>query len=414
MGSLAHHGYVGDLYIDLASDTEGHLNISVPFLNEHVTQPLYQGRTTLYLGRNLTIPGTFIENRGIHLTTSVPVSVYVTNYISNTFATYLAFPLNTLGNTYQILSSKTRFNIGSEFMVIGVHDFTQVRVTYVNGTVNTKVIHRLVCYQEFQSIDMTGTQIETDKPVTVLSGTDCASFDGFDCNMLMVQLHPVKLWDSAYIAPSFHIDNITIVQVRVTTANESIQIDIKHSATGETSQLSSDINLVKEEVANNTASLIASNQPFQVGVYSGSSEMSLTVLPGIHQYLNDYHLVMPVYTTYIQNHYIVVIISRVYLEKDGSSGIVVDGQVMSSPVVSYRGPDPFQLFIYRVTNGYHHIRHTNNAEFGLLCVGVGPNIVYTFPGGIRFNEEGTYVLKQRKETMVHPIIPTIIRTDILY
>jgi gliding motility-associated-like protein len=208
-------------------------------------------------------------NKGIHVTSGNPISVY--SVISNSARTggSLILPTKSLGREYYAFSYQNAGgsqggNAKSEFTILAVEDDTEIEitptVTSTNGvrTANTtyKITQKLNkgdIYQ-FQSVnDVSGSIIKTlgnCKPIAVFSGNTWAAFceDGNTLtnpnvsitgkptpsggDNLFQQLFPVSAWGKNFVtAPFYNTENGNTDAIRIIVSEDNTNITINGSAT---------------------------------------------------------------------------------------------------------------------------------------------------------------------------------------
>ncbi|MCB0711233.1 MAG: IgGFc-binding protein [Ignavibacteriae bacterium] len=160
-------------------------------------------------------------NLGVHVVTTNPVTVVATSHRFQTTDSYLAFPVASLGKRYRAVGYKwLASDLLSQFAVLATEDQTEVTIVpsvetgakRPAGKPFTITLNRGEAYQvvpEFHAhtpSDLTGTLIESDKPVALFSGHNCAYVPTNmykACNLLIEQLPPVNSWGKRFIASPF-------------------------------------------------------------------------------------------------------------------------------------------------------------------------------------------------------------------
>lgn len=146
-----------------------------------------------------------IENKGIHVTALLPVSVHVISENPTSADGYLALPTAALGTHYLVMSYASSRYTGSEFALVASEDATTVTVTptaagasiAANATFSI-TLNKGQTYQ-FQNpgnADLSGTLVTGDKPFAMFSGHRCAdvpSGTGY-CDYLVEQLPDTTAW----------------------------------------------------------------------------------------------------------------------------------------------------------------------------------------------------------------------------
>ncbi|ESP02613.1 hypothetical protein LOTGIDRAFT_171813 [Lottia gigantea] len=177
--------------------------------------------------------GTLIERKGILVTSYGNLSVYAfnENQAANSQDAYNAIPIEALGKFYYVPTVRNN----PAFTVTAVQDNTTVNITlktkcsvdweqktYTNGGIITV---RLDIFEVFQlslkgACDLGGTTVSSDHPVSVTSGSSCATLkSGQTCSHVVEQLLPNELWGRRFIVPS--LDDINESKIRMISSKES-------------------------------------------------------------------------------------------------------------------------------------------------------------------------------------------------
>ena len=154
-----------------------------------------------------TMTGTERSMKGIKITASSEVSTYGLMYQDYTTDGFLGIPVNNIGTQYVVLTAS--FGV-PQFAVIGTESLTTVQVTvsstvtfegetYNPGDVMIFEIGDLEAVQIQGTGDLTGSIIQSNKPVAVFSGNECFSTPGSYCDTLTEQLVPVNSWGERHI-----------------------------------------------------------------------------------------------------------------------------------------------------------------------------------------------------------------------
>lgn len=177
-----------------------------------------------YSGSTLPPPAQVYTGKGIHITSDQPVVVYVVIRYRWTTDGYLAIPTQSLGTKY-ISSVYDGRPFGSSSLpnmhtIVGAYDKTKVTVT-LGGGVNSLTV-QLPGNKEAHSGDvlkwtinkgdvivisnkgpqetLSGSLIETDKPVASISGQFCTDITVFEraCDYTVEMDLPMELWGQIY------------------------------------------------------------------------------------------------------------------------------------------------------------------------------------------------------------------------
>ena len=167
-----------------------------------------------------------IQERGIHLIAENPVNVYALNWDRNSADVAVIYPVLSLGNQYltmcytPFVDSDPTHGRNSEFLIVASEDNTSVNITpsvvtdagKAAGVTFNVILNKGEVYQ-VQSLnrrnlvgqgDLSGSYIESDKPVAVYSGnfsTIIPAVDGMGgFDHLFEQIPPLKTWGREYFA----------------------------------------------------------------------------------------------------------------------------------------------------------------------------------------------------------------------
>jgi len=153
---------------------------------------------TVPLSVDITTNGV-IENKGIHITSDNPVTVYG---MSEQFATsdaYLALPVDALGTVYYIMSYT--YNVmPSEMTIVATEDNTSVTITptqsgggFTAGVPGNVVLNQGQTFQ-LMGGDYTGSLIVADKHIGVFGSVQCVNIPTgvYACDFITEQLTPLK------------------------------------------------------------------------------------------------------------------------------------------------------------------------------------------------------------------------------
>ncbi|XP_038059439.1 IgGFc-binding protein-like [Patiria miniata] len=184
-----------------------------PFLESFVIGAGGFRRTVL--PAELVMEGTERSLKGIEISASSDVSAYGLMYQDFTTDGFLGIPTNNLGTQYVLVTGPPLSPWRSQFSVIGTEDSTLVQVTlrgrvtfegedYDAGDAFRFRVDQLeaVQIQGAPGQDLTGSIVQTNKPVAVFSGNECANNPRSTCDTLTEQLVPIKSWGKKHIYTS--------------------------------------------------------------------------------------------------------------------------------------------------------------------------------------------------------------------
>ena len=283
------------------------------------------------------------RDKGIHLMISSDrVTVIGQNFRFGSVDTFLCLPITNLSveeYLYYGISVPKSNSFNSSILVVGTENNTTMKLTVTqpvtisvsNSTVDLTagiqysfVINRLQTLLISSLEDLTGTKIITDKPVSVLSGHECAQVptDVLACGHLIEQVPPTTLWGRVYYTAP--LTTRRLYAIKVLAAYNSTVVDIYCNNTRET------YNISEGETVNKTLSLqdycaINSSKGMLVvqlshGWVDDNDEDEIggpmmTLVPATNQYSNKFQFSTLQYHPGF-SHYINIIVLAQYYQPD--------------------------------------------------------------------------------------------------
>lgn len=203
-----------------ASGTQVTIRIGDLEYNQVVLIPA-AGTITVPLPRNADLGNSNdrIGKKGVHVTSTAPITVHALSQVKYTSDGYTALSTEVLGTEYVVLaygnvhSGIPELN-GTQFAVVGTEDDTRVTITpsvvtgdHDSGFPYTITLKAGESYQLRNTNDapndLTGTSIISDRPVAVFAGHQLAnvqSKNAFFADHLVEQLLPVQRWGTEFFA----------------------------------------------------------------------------------------------------------------------------------------------------------------------------------------------------------------------
>ena len=158
-----------------------------------------------------------VEPKGIHVVASDDVTVYGLNRRQFTTDAFLGLPTDALGTDYFVLGwGSSALGHASEVSVVASENGTVVTFvpfltigSHAEGQPFDVVLDAGDVYQ-LMSADVTGTSIQSTKPVAVFAGNQCANIPDastFACDHVVEQIPPTSEWGRSFVtAPLGHQD----------------------------------------------------------------------------------------------------------------------------------------------------------------------------------------------------------------
>ncbi len=407
---------VMDLYI--TSHVPAHGEVDVPALNFYQTFTTTPGQiTTIVLpnGNNFSptvvLPESedeqVIQGMAVHVSSDSEVAVFGMNHKMYSSDAFMALPVNVLGTEYRTMNYKTsepnQDNTPGEFVIVAVDDSTNVTITLRDvssqGTPANKPqqirMNKGDAYLVEGSVtndgnDLTGSLIESDYPIAVLSGHKRTAIPDTAENIdhstsrdiLVEQLPPVSAWgDSALVVP--YATSTLPDLVRVVCAEDSTQITINGTMVAKTFSAGDFYELTHLQGVTS----IQASKPIEVGQYMHTSWGDLGDLRFPAYGDPAYSLVFPV--EQFQSSYTIISVVNpdafsgnfVNIVADASSigTMTIDGVPINTnefkPIPNTR----FDYAQHKLVQGTHNL--SCSSPFGVTIYALGPVDSYSNPGG---------------------------------
>ena len=219
--------------LQLVVSAEG--SLPVQFGVETSSEVVYTGTTTASSPVTVNLPTSLLinnadyssRNKGVHVYTigQGSVSVLIINYQTGSVGDYLAYPYQDLSDApyeYYVISTGTFSpETLSEFLLVGWEDNTNITITPTqtvsipidaqssssNRQSVTSGSDHIITLNKMQTlligqrnVDLTGSKIVSNKPLTVISGHECGSVPSlwFSCDNLAVSIPPTSTWGQEF------------------------------------------------------------------------------------------------------------------------------------------------------------------------------------------------------------------------
>ncbi len=349
-----------------------------------------------------------IQDKGIHLVAEKPVNVYALNWDRNSADVAVMYPIESLGKEYFTMCYTPRVDNdiqhgrNSEFLIVASKDTTVIKITPSVVTDKGKpagvpfeiTLHKGEVYQ-VQSMnqrnlagqgDLTGTYIESDKPVAVYSGNFSTTIPaeqgagGYD--HLYEQVPPIQTWGREYYAVPLLSRRAD--RYRVMASEDKTTIII-----GNQGQIILDRGQFYEFLLeSNQHSRIAADKPVLVAQFSqsnttdeyftgGDGDPFMIILSSVSQTKNDVTFVA-YNSSQITNYYINVVVRT--LDKDN---MVLDGDMVGFHFKPFAGTD-YSYAQLKIYSGTHTIKNLDT-ERGFLAYVYGYGGYESYGYGVGFN-----------------------------
>nr|XP_022311579.1 uncharacterized protein LOC111116846 [Crassostrea virginica] len=251
---------------------------------------------------------------------------------------------------------------------------------YQNNDVFNVTLNRLETYQIEHKTDLTGSIIESSKPIAAFSGNDCNKLENIGaCEYLIEQLPPVDDLDTTYIVPPNSDDRDTKILI---TAVKGTNLTYKIDSTPRV-VLMNEYTSIGTTISSNQSCVVQSENPVLVtafGLHSKSSELgdpSMTIVPGIHQYLDYYKIVVP---TGYDHNYVSIMIKHAAKDSFRINGSTINRYPVTFEGNVSVGNIKYNVRTVQVTDGELTASTVDGERFGLMFTGVTDHEAYGFSG----------------------------------
>lgn len=252
--------------------------------------------------------------------------------------------------------------------------------TYYNGGAFIFSLDRFETYQIAHNTDLTGTFIESSNPIAAFSGNDCTTLNGGEyCDHLLEQLPPTDTIDKTYIVPPYTDGRDTIIRIAATKLSNIYYM----IGTVIQTRLLGRYDFFDIRISSNQSCYIKSTEPILVtgfGLHSNSSTLgdpSMTIVPGINQYLNYYKIPIP--TGYVHN------VVSIMIKESSKAFIRINDELLNAKDIVYEdslsvGNVTYSVVSILVAQGEFKAFTLDGERFGVTVSGIKRAEAYGFSG----------------------------------
>ena len=302
----------------------------------------------------LQVIGSDFDNRerGIHVYTTGTESIFVIgeNFVSNLiYGSFLAYPCLTIdtGYEYYIISTDdpTDF-VHSQFLLVGCENDTTITVTPTQSVslpqdpqtasafvvVDPGITSHVFTLNQMQTLlvssvdDLTGTKITSNKPLTVISGHECANVPGSatGCEPLAVHVPPSATWGTKFLLAPF-AGRIGAQSFKI-LSTETTSLSYTCGTTSNVAQ-----NTVSLVISTNEYCYLESSQPLLVvqlstgGSIDSQGDPAIGMISPIDQYVGEITFFSLETRVFPSNYISVTVSTEHYIPQS----ILLDGAVIN-------------------------------------------------------------------------------------
>uniref|UniRef100_A0A1X7V5I7 EGF-like domain-containing protein n=1 Tax=Amphimedon queenslandica TaxID=400682 RepID=A0A1X7V5I7_AMPQE len=360
---------------------------------------------------------------GVYLnaTNGGELSVIVVNHRPYTLGDYLAYPYHDFQvSQYQYYAVSTEFEgdniLLSEILLVGNENNTTVTIiptqtimvpmdfqnatsesiTIAAGSVYTFTIHRLQTFLfGIPELDMSGTSIVSDKPLTVLSGHECVYIPSTECccDHIIEQIPPTITWGKNFLLTPF-AERINGPFYKIIAAESQTTFTytcaFNDSIFSNTSYLTLAGDFITLSSNASSYCFIHSDKPILVtklgpgrDPVSSIGDPVVSLITPIEQYQNNTAILIPSFSL-ISNSYINIAtrtIGPVYIDGQEAEDVTWENIYNSNSAIVGYGT---QIFFNSSLNSTTYVI-SMQSTFGTMVYGFGHSHGYTFSATTYFN-----------------------------
>ncbi len=319
------------------------------------------------------------EGMGVYIKSDTPVTVYGLNRRRLTTDTFLALPINVIGQAYMAVCYNISVQLTSQFAVVATEDNTKVTILPTVETSQGRpggkefevILNKGDVYQvtaknqpnDPKRNDLTGTLVTSDKKISFFSGHQCAYIPDnvMACNHLIEQVPPISSWGKHfYIGEQ---KKRSRYNYRVVASEDSTVVFANNELMGILKAGQFLEKNVKGEVQ------VTANKPVLVAQYSQGfrngdeigDPMMLLISP-TQQFLKKYRFATPVNGYW--EHYVNVVVPT-----SSINSLKLNGKQVPRNVFKQFGQTRYSIAYLRVNYGTHQLEA--DEPFGMTPYGFG-------------------------------------------
>lgn len=399
------------IYILVAAEQEGWVVIESPALKQTLNKTINHGQTVIELPQLLKSSNiTKVENKGIYLKASVPVSVFGYNEEAGNKEGFYVIPAHSLSTEY-MATTYTPMR-GSLIGIVGTEDNTKLNIllkmtgslsynghNYSNTDILKVELNKGMTFILSHQSDLTGTYIKSSKRISVISGNQCAFYtNDIHCDPLRELLIPIDKWGNEFIVPFLNFKDPKGI-LRIVANDSNTRVLIADNTTTTTRSLSNG-DFLDVKMTTEGPFYVKSDRSIQVsiivnGAFSRSRNGFMSLVPAFKHYDRVYKFVIPStgmfdncldpYTR--KKTRFIVITAESYVMDNilyDNSRLPINSTVRNIQL----GYKIYSTLIIPGEGGYHTLHSIPESyKFGVIiyCACYSYVYGYGFPGGLNLN-----------------------------
>ena len=332
------------------------------------------------------LPG--IEDKGIHIVSVNPISVYGLNKAGASTDAYLALPVNALGLDYRVISYSCQITgEGSAFGIVATQDGTNCTIFnhQTNSTSNITLNMGQTYYVTATTIgqDLTGSRIQSNFPVALFGSVEAAKIPA-GCSFadhIIEQIVPYYAWGKNYINVPLAGRDASGDIFRILAAEDGTAISINGTLVSTINTGAYyETNLTgSNSITTSKATILAQFAKGQLCSGGTTGDPFMMLIPPREQFLKNYTIAC---VAGFSQHWVNLVAPDNIL-----NAIYQDGVLIPSSAFTQIGTTGFYGAQRPVSEGSHTFSSTS--PFGVFVYGWTSADSYGYPGGCSLSPVGT-------------------------
>ncbi|KAK3105834.1 hypothetical protein FSP39_006828 [Pinctada imbricata] len=393
------------ILISSIENTNVTLRSQHPGINRTINVRADKG-TIVDLPKSIFQQGSYVENKGILLTSTSDISVN-------------CFPISNIGGDEKgdIFSAIPVKNLGKSYLYVGydrsvmsmvaLYDDTHVNITitgwnsplplsgnrvknekYQRGDIIQVKLQRLSTFQIFGDSSLLNIRVDSDKKIGVVTGSTVAGFfhdDVSKYNCLLSFIPPITTFGTQFIVPpnAFSKHSTVFIYSKRNLTNKYEFFGRKYFYSGSFPGYRR-----QQKLKAAFPYLVSTSVPSAViqmtYIWTSLVFPSQTLIPSLSHFSNFYKFMTP--TRPVFHQYVVIIILEKYTDGLRFDGVAIrdwapDIHVLPDEKVNYN------VIMLKIGPGQHEVFHTyTNVTYGVMIQGMSPTLTYGFPAGLRLSD----------------------------
>ena len=393
-------GYV-QLKVFVSAPRPCSVTLTNPATGWDTTAAVYQGVvTTIDMRRSQAYSNTLgiVQDKGIHLTSTDTVSVYIALTGESSFDETNVFPTVVLQDKY-VIQNYPADNNGSEFVLLATEDSTWVDI-YLSDAVSTGTTNYAVgdtmhiflssagktyLVRSMDEGDLSGTRVESRscKRLAVFHGNECVYIpdypNGSTCDHVIEQAIPTNCWGKEFAVISSGTAGLPD-RVRITALEDGCVITRNGTVETTIDALETYEYPLYSYGGYNGADFVTTSSPASVNVYfsstgNGQGDPSMVTVPPLDQAVKNITFNSSS-TFYTNTHYVNVVVREQDLPY-----LYLDGNSLNNSFLIMRNNHSYQYRKLELMPGSHTLQMNGGAGFVAYAFGLGTHESYAYSIG---------------------------------